>query len=655
MCGITGFVLGPGTDVDPGPTLRRMTDSLTHRGPDGCGLHLDRDGAVGLGHRRLAVVDLSEAGKQPMISASGRFVITYNGEVYNFARLRTQLQLLGTQFLGHSDTEVMLAAIEAWGIEAAVRRFTGMFAFALWDRREQELWLCRDRLGKKPLYAGLLNGALVFASELKSLRLFPGADLRVDRNALMLLFRHNYITAPWSIYESVWKLRPGCMQRVCLRTDGVRVQQEQCYWSAQEVFERGRMTRFRGDARDAVDELEALLRASIADRMVADVPLGAFLSGGIDSSTVVALMQAQSTRRIRTFSIGFREKGFDEAPYAAQVAAHLGTDHTEVYLSSDDALAVVPMLPTMFDEPMSDSSQIPTYLVSQVARKQVTVALSGDGGDELFCGYPRYQRWRQVWSMVHGIPWPLRRAMSASLTCMSVEAWDRVASPLSWFRGARHRPVSYGDQIHKLARVLIEKRPDAVYRRIVSHWANPEDIVIGGTEPVTPLLSPGAPEQLDAFTEHMMLTDILTYLPGDILAKVDRASMAVSLEARCPLLDHHIVEWAAALPLALKVRNATDKWVLRQVLFRYAPERLFERPKMGFGVPIGPWLRGPLRDWAEDLLADNRLDSGGLLNPRPIRRMWDEFLHRHLPWQYLLWDILMFRAWFESPLRRPVL
>ncbi len=651
MCGIAGFILGPQSDLDSAEVLRRMTDALTHRGPDGSGTHLDRRGSVGLGHRRLAIVDLSEAGSQPMVSHSGRYVITYNGEVYNFARLRSELEGEAGAFRGHSDTEVMLAAIEAWGVEEAVRRFEGMFAFALWDRREEELWLARDRLGKKPLYVGRAAGSLIFASELKSLRFFPRFDARLDRDAITLLLRHDYIGAPWSVYASVRKVPPATLQRYRLQSSGPELIVEREYWSARAAFIHGQSTRFQADAGEAVATLDGLLRHAVSDRMVADVPLGAFLSGGIDSSTVVALMQAQSSRRVRTFSIGFHEAGYDEAPHAASIARQLGTDHTEVYVSSDDALAVVPSLPSMFDEPFSDSSQIPTYLVSKIARQAVTVVLSGDGGDELFCGYPRYHKWRKVWSAIGMLPAPLRRTVSGLLRSVDVRTWDRIFALALRLRGAGRRPVSPGDRLHKLGEVLGARRPDEVYKRIVSHWTRPEEVVIGATEPMTALSAPEAPTDLDGFTEQMMLIDILTYLPGDILAKVDRASMAVSLEARCPLLDHRVVEWSMALPLGLKLRERTDKWVLRQVLGRYVPLRMFERPKMGFGVPIGSWLHGPLREWAEDLLTESSLNSDGVFNASPVRRMWAEFKDEGLPWQYLLWDVLMFQAWLHETKR----
>jgi asparagine synthase (glutamine-hydrolysing) len=648
MCGIAGFVLAPTAGIDPASVLRMMTNQLAHRGPDGGDSVLESDGAVGLGHRRLAIVDLSEAGRQPMVSHSGRYVITYNGEVYNFQELRRELEITGAHFRGHSDTEVMLAAMDAWGISAAIRRLAGMFAFALWDRRERELWLVRDRLGKKPLYVGTVKGSLVFGSELKAIRAFPGFDAEIDRGALALQMRHNYIPAPYSIYRTVGKIEPGTFRRVRIRAGIPVVVHEEPYWSARTAFADGHRQPFDGTADEAVEALDSLLRKAVMERLVSDVPLGAFLSGGIDSSTVAALMQAQSVRPVKTFSIGFEEAAYNEAPHARAVAQHLGTDHTEVCLTAADAMAVVPLLPTIYDEPFSDSSQIPTFLVSQVARQQVTVSLSGDGGDELFCGYPRYRKWRAIWRQMVRLPAPLRRSFARVILGVSIGAWDRILGPAVRWRNPRAPAMSPGDKLHKLAEIVAATTPEAVYRRLVSHWMNPAELVAGAVEPPTPLSQANTPRALDDFTDYMMLLDVLTYLPDDILVKVDRASMAVSLEARCPLLDHRVVELAVALPLSLKLRDGTDKWVLRQVLARYVPPHLFERPKMGFGVPIDAWLRGPLRPWAEDLLDEYKLRQDGLLNPGVVRAKWREFIDQGYPWHYPLWDVLMFQAWLRN-------
>lgn len=648
MCGIAGFVLRDAAQIDGTSTLRSMTESLVHRGPDGSGIHLDRGGSVGLGHRRLAIVDLSAEGHQPMMSHTGRYVITYNGEVYNFQRLRSVLQRGGVSFRGHSDTEVMLAAFEAWGIASAIRRFVGMFALALWDRQEQELWLARDRLGKKPLYVGIVQGSLVFGSELKAFRKFPGFEGRIDRASLALYLRHNYVPGPRSIYQSVAKIEPGTLSKVRIRAGSPEICSEEKYWSIWEVCRNARNARLHPSPTEAVDALDEILSEAVRERMVADVPLGAFLSGGIDSSTIVALMQAQSTRPIKTFSIGFHDTAYNEAHHAARVARHLGTDHTETYLTARDALAVVPQLASMFDEPFSDSSQIPTYLVSKVARQHVTVALSGDGGDELFCGYTRYHRWRAFWSMREIMPAPTRRCLAHLLKRVGIATWNRTFAPVGWLAGHRGRPISVGNRLHKLAELLSVSSPELAYRCFVSHWLRPNDVVIGGIEPSTPLSTSGGPTDLNGFTEHMMLLDILTYLPDDILVKVDRASMAVSLEARAPLLDHRVVEMVMGLPLNLKLRSGTDKWILRQVLGRYVPQNLFTRPKMGFGVPIDSWLRGPLRDWAEYLLEESTIRSSGLFNPGPIRTAWREFIDHGFPWHYPLWDVLMFQAWLRE-------
>jgi asparagine synthase (glutamine-hydrolysing) len=649
MCGIAGFVLANTARIDPDSVLRSMTDQLVHRGPDGWDSVLEAGGAVGLGHRRLAIVDLSEAGRQPMLSHSGRYVITYNGEVYNFQELRRELENAGARFRGHSDTEVLLAAIDAWGVAASLRRCAGMFAFALWDRRERELWLVRDRLGKKPLYVGTVNGSLVFGSELKAICAFPGFDRELDRGSLALLMRHNYIPAPHSIYQSVGKLEPGTFRRVRIRAGRPETFHEERYWSARAVFDISRRQIFGGTPDEAVGALDSLLRKAVAERMVSDVPLGAFLSGGIDSSTIASLMQAQSSRPVQTFSIGFQEADYNEAPHAKEVARHLGTDHTEVYLTAADAMAVIPLLPTIYDEPFSDSSQIPTFLVSKIARQKVKVSLSGDGGDELFCGYPRYRKWREIWRTMARLPGPLRRLVARTIMSLSIGTWDRVLGSAVRLRHHPHGPaISPGDKLHKLAEILGATTPEAVYRRMVSHWMQPEDLVLGAVEPLTPLSQVMGPRTVDGFTDHMMLVDILTYLPDDILVKVDRASMAVSLEARSPLLDHRVVELAASLPLSLKLRDGTDKWVLRQVLARYAPARLFERPKMGFGVPIDSWLRGPLRPWAEDLLDERKLRQDGLLNPEIVRAKWREFIDKAYPWHYPLWDVLMFQAWLRN-------
>lgn len=646
MCGISGFLLATRRLEAPELLLDRMTRALHHRGPDGGGKWWCPNSGVGLGHRRLAIVDLSAAGHQPMRSASGRFMIVFNGEIYNFQSLRADLETTGATFSGHSDTEVMLALFEQVGVERALGKMVGMFAFALWDEHEQALYLARDRLGKKPLYYALEPGSLIFGSELKALRECPWFQTEVDREALTLFLRHSYVPSPRTIYSSAKKLPPATYMKVQRIGEQLKCSEPIEYWSAADVFSRAGQSHASDD--EAISGLERLLMDAVRMRMISDVPLGAFLSGGVDSSLIVALMQAQASRRIKTFTIGFHEQQFDEARYAKAVADHIGTDHAEVYLGSADALAVIPQLPTMFDEPFSDPSQIPTFLVSGVARREVTVALSGDGGDELFCGYERYFRWRRVWSNLQRMPGPLRRSAAQVLSSVPAHYWDRLVAGTRWMLPEGVRDVVSGDKFHKLAEVLGHNDPGHVYLRFVSHWTRPGAVVKGADEPSTILTRGGGPRSLDDFTNHMMLLDVMTYLPDDILVKVDRASMAVSLEARAPLLDHRVAEYAAGLPLNQKLRDAKGKWVLRKVLSKYVPDSLIDRPKMGFGVPLAAWLRGPLREWAEELLSEKRLRSDGYFEPRPIRDLWEAHQSGRQDAHYLLWDVLMFQAWHEA-------
>lgn len=624
--------------------IKRMTDTLEHRGPDDEGTWCDAPAGIALGFRRLAIVDLSPHGHQPMVSASGRYVMVFNGEVYNYAELRRELEPRGYRFRGHSDTEVMLAAIEEWGLLAAVQRFVGMFAIALWDRAERRLALVRDRLGIKPIYYGWMGTTLLFGSELKALRAHPSFKVAVDRGALSLFMRHNYVPSPHSIYAGVRQLPPGCMLE--LRA-GVEHPTPVAYWSAKEVAERGTAQPLDLPDAEAIEQLDALLRQAIGLRMVADVPLGAFLSGGIDSSTVVALMQAQSAQPVRTFSIGFEEADYDEAGYARAVARQLGTDHTELYVTPAEAQAVIPSLPHMYDEPFADSSQIPTYLVSKLARQSVTVSLSGDGGDELFEGYSSYYIGDALWRKLRWLPIWSRTGLARGITAVPTAAYDRS---FGWL--APHIPhlgagAQMGDKMYKLAELLQMRRPEELHQRIGSHWTPPAAVVLGGYEPATVFTDPVALAALPSFVERSMYMDTVSYLPGDILTKVDRASMAVSLEARVPLLDHRVVEFAWRLPLTMKYRDGKSKWILRQVLYRYVPPALVERPKMGFGVPIGEWLRGPLRAWAEALLDERRLRDEGFFNPAPIRTKWAEHLSGARDWKFYLWDVLMFQAWWE--------
>lgn len=645
MCGIAGFIdcrgkLGPD---ELGPIVARMTKSLAHRGPDDAGIWTEPESGVALGHRRLSILDLSAAGHQPMSSASGRFVLTFNGEIYNFRDLRQQLEAAGHCFRGHSDTEVLLAAFAEWGIAASVERLLGMFAFAVWDRRERQLTLVRDRMGEKPLYYGAVEGTFLFGSELHALRAHPAFRAEIDRGALALYLRHNCIPAPHSIYQGIKKLQPG----VLLTVGGDESHLVQ-YWDAKSVAERCAENPYCGSEQDASAELEALLRDAVKRQMISDVPLGVFLSGGIDSSTIAALMQIESSRPVKTFTIGFSEPGYNEAEHAKLVAGHLGTEHTELYVNGEQAMAVVPKLSSIYDEPFSDSSQIPTYLVSCLARQKVTVALSGDGGDELFGGYRRYIAYQRLWKNLQHFPGRqvLARLLSAKFPRAAL---SRVGGALF----ANHSDLgrTAGD-IEKFARILKAPNRAEAYLELVSHWRDPESVLLQAQEPET-LVSNSAlwPQGLD-FTRTMMYLDGTSYLPDDILAKVDRAAMNVALETRIPLLDHRVVEFAWSLPLSMKIKADRGKWLLRQVLYRHVPARLLERPKMGFAVPIHQWLRGPLRDWAAALLCETRLRSEGFFAAGHIWQKWELFLAGQDHHQFQLWDVLMFQAWHEEQMNR---
>lgn len=642
MCGLAGFVDRSGRVVQE-TVARKMALALYSRGPDDAGAWVDATAGLALAHRRLSILDLSPAGHQPMLSACGRFVIVLNGEIYNHVELRAALESEGAAvaWCGHSDTETLLAACAAWGLEAALRRATGMFALALWDRGEQRLTLARDRLGEKPLYYGWQGDTFLFGSELKALRAHPAWQAGVDRAALARYMRVGYVPTPLTIWQGIRKLLPGAMLVVAADTPRGVLPEPTFYWRALDVASAG--TSGDLDDRQAIESLDALLRQGIGGQMVADVPLGAFLSGGVDSSTVVALMQAQASKPVRTFSIGFAESDYDEARHARAVAAHLGTDHTELLLSPADALGVIPRLPEMYDEPFGDSSQIPTHLVASLARQHVTVSLSGDGGDELFGGYNRYVWGRLLWQRSGHLPRGLRLLASRLLTALGPRQWDSLGSILP--RG--RRLPAFGDKLHKLAGVIDAADAGELYQRLISQQRESESIVLGATD-----VEIWADAEANAFVGHdvserMMFHDLVGYLCDDILTKVDRAAMAVSLETRVPLLDHHIVEFAWRLPLHMKIRNGQGKWLLRQVLYRYVPRELIERPKQGFGIPIDAWLRGPLRDWAEALLDEQRLRHEGYLRPEPIREKWREHLSGRRNWQHWLWNVLMFQAWRE--------
>ena len=644
MCGLTGFWQPDAAADQLVPFAQAMADRIVHRGPDDSGIWSDPVSGIVLAHRRLSIVDLSAAGHQPMASAGGRFVLAYNGEVYNHLELRHDLEAdsAAPTWHGHSDTETLLACIEAWGVEATLKRSVGMFALALWDRQERSLVLARDRAGEKPLYYGWQGDTLLFGSELKALRAHPSFNASVDPGALALLLRHNYIPVPYSIHKGIFKLPPGTWLRL---GQGQRDVQPQPYWSLVDVAERGVADQFSGGDGEAIDELGRVLGRAVGGQQVADVPLGALLSGGIDSSLITALMQAQSSRPIRTFTIGFDEKAYDEATHARAVAAHLGTEHTELRLSANDALGLIPQLPSMYDEPFADSSQLPTHLVMKLARQHVTVALSGDAGDEFFGGYNRYFLGPKTWQRIGWMPAPLRHALGAAMTAVPAHTINHLGAPLVHRLGF----AQPGDKAHKLGRRLRHVESiDDLYVSLVTEWPDAESMVVDGFIPPNLLDARERWPSLADPVARMMALDGLTYMPDDILTKVDRASMAVSLETRAPFLDRDVMEFAWRLPMHMKLRDGRGKWVLRQLLDRHVPRALMERPKMGFGIPLDQWLRGPLRDWAADLLAEDRLRREGYFRPEDIVSTWQLHLRGEGSFGYRLWSVLMFQAWLEA-------
>lgn len=628
-----------------------MAAAMHHRGPDRSAVWIDAEAGVAFAHNRLSILDLSKAGHQPMKASTGRYVIIYNGEIYNHLELRKELKAAGWQepWRGHSDTETLLAGIDHWGLEQTLRRANGMFALALWDRAEKCLSLARDRAGEKPLYYGVQSGqgrqVLLFGSEIKALRQHPAFQSRVDRNALSLFMRHNYIPAPFSIFDGINKLLPGTIvQFIGPQSQGRVIE----YWSATATARDGVAHPFTGSADEAVETLHRLLSNAVRSQMITDVSLGAFLSGGIDSSTIVALMQEQSSKPVRTFTIGFGDPQYNEARFAKAVAGHLKTDHTELYVTSDQALDVIPKLPSIYDEPFADSSQIPTFLVSQLARQHVTVSLSGDAADELFAGYNRYQFTHRLYEKLAKFPVGLRKIASRFLLAVPAGDWNVLARPISPLLPKGLRLSNIGDKLHKGANVLDAASADALYYALVAHWNDAPDIVKGASEP--PTLSNGGLKIEGAFNdiERMMLLDLLTYLPGDILAKVDRAAMAVSLETRTPYLDPQVIDFAWHLPVGYKLRGGQTKWPLRQILEKYVPAELIDRPKVGFGVPLDSWLRTSLRDWAEDLLDADKLRQQGYFAVDPIRKKWTEHLSGSRNWSYHLWNVLLFQSWLDA-------
>lgn len=659
MCGIAGYLEVVGRARSTDAIVEGMAQRIAHRGPDGQGVWTDPERGIALAHRRLSVLDLSQTGHQPMFSTSGRYVMSFNGEIYNHLILRRELDKVGEpclphhsakkveppKWFGHSDTETLLAAIEVWGLEATLRKSVGMFAIALWDRHDNILSLARDRMGEKPLYFGWQGHSservFLFGSELKALKAHPAFSAEIDRASLCLLMRHNYIPAPYSIYQGIAKLEPGRVLSISVQNPEPKIKQ---YWDVVQVAHSGVAHPFDGTVQDAVAALETLIKDAVCQQMVADVPLGAFLSGGIDSSAIVALMQAQCSQRVKTFTVGFNAEDLNEAVYAKAVAQYIGTEHCELYVSGEDAMDVIPRLPCLYCEPFSDSSQIPTFLLSQLASQRVTVTLSGDGGDELFCGYRRYKMANFLWPSIAMVPILLRALAARGATAVSPSAWDKLFRILPF---APHY-ANLGDKLYKGVELLTSVTLDQFYLGLISHTRDPSRLVIGGQEPNTRLTGLRPEFHKLNSVERMMLLDTITYLPDDILVKVDRAGMGASLEVRAPFLDHRLVEFAWSLPLKYKLHEGQDKYLLREVLYRHVPRELVDRPKMGFGVPLHDWLRGPLRDWAEDLLQEARLRREGFFHPAPVRQIWAEHLSGRRNWMAQLWNVLNFQAWLEA-------
>jgi asparagine synthase (glutamine-hydrolysing) len=643
MCGIAGILSGenaPATDI--GAIVSAMNGALAHRGPDAEGTWIDREAGLAFGHRRLSIVDVSVAGAQPMHASNGRWVTVYNGELYNTEDIRAELVHAGhvVNWRGHSDTEVILEAISVWGVQAAIKKFNGIFAIAFWDRRERELWLVRDRVGVKPLYwTRLTDGTVLFGSELRALLRHPNCRAEIEPRAVAAFLRSACIPAPLTIYRGVHKLLPAHLLNVKAGSEPAL----HCYWNLQDIAAAGQRNLTGRPEPELVDELESLLRDAVSRQMVSDVPLGAFLSGGIDSSTVVALMQAQSAKPVHTFSIGFREKMFNEADHARRVATHLGTHHTELVVDPQTARDLIPRLPDIYDEPFADSSQIPTYLVSELARRHVTVALSGDGGDECFAGYTRYHWIDRLAKWTGMMPAPLLRGAGSALQSLSPQGWDALLGPIP----QRLRPAFVGDKIHKGAALLGMDEADAMYRAVTAQWPEPERLMHDYTAAPPATDDPQLAAEIPNTIARLRYQDMMHYLPDDILTKVDRASMAVSLEARVPLLDHRVIEYSWRLPQKALSRGLTGKRILRSVLRRHVPAELFDRQKMGFGIPIGDWIRGPLAGWVSDMLSEPALRASGLLNVAFVRQRLEEHQKGRRSWQHGLWTVLMFQAWHQ--------
>lgn len=658
MCGIAGYISQeePVSEV----VLKKMCDFLKHRGPDGSGVWLDPASNIGLSHTRLAIIDLTKDGAQPMVSSSGRYVISYNGEIYNHQEIRKELSNLARTFKGRSDTESLIEAIEEWGVEKVLPKINGMFAFSIWDKKEKELWLVRDRLGIKPLYYGWVGRYFIFSSELKAFKAISNLGLQIDKDALCLFLRHNYIPAPYSIYKNVFKLEPGSFLKLDLK-DAAQIPSKfspyarnansegpKKFWDIREKAINGIENPFSGSQVELDEVVKNLISDSIKIRLMSDVPLGLFLSGGIDSSLVTLLASKISTDKVKTFTIGFHETRFNEAQYASEIAKHIGTDHTELYLTAKDALDIIPLIPEIYDEPFSDSSQIPTYLVSRMAREKVTVCLSGDGGDETFCGYSRYIFANKFWNSVKYLPLAIRKAISASVNSFSETSIDSIYHGISKVLPGIPVIPLFGAKAQRFFKLLCLQNRDLLYQTMVSHWENPTEIIPGSNEPLSLLQMEQYNLNFKDFREQMMYQDLITYLPDDLLTKVDRASMAVSLEARVPLIDYRLAELGLSIPANYKYKNGKSKLPLRNILYESIPKSLVDRPKQGFAVPVGEWLRSELREWAEDLLSERKLQDYGVFDYKNVKTTWDEHLSGRKNRQYLLWDVLSAQAWLEK-------
>ena len=635
MCGITGFI---STQLsNPKEVIHSMIGTLLHRGPDNTSIWNDLNG-VNMAHSRLSILDLSESGNQPILSKSGRYVMVFNGEIYNYQELKKKIDsLINIQWSGSSDSEILVELIDYFGIKEALIKTRGMFAISVWDVKEKKLTLARDRLGEKPLYYGWQNNSFVFGSELKSLQKFPGFKKEIDRGALALYLRYNSIPAPHSIFKNIYKLSPGGIISIGL---DLKRNKETFYWSTIEEANISKRETFSGSYLSAVDTLQSKLSGAVNSQMNADVPLGAFLSGGVDSSTIAALMQEKSSKKVKTFSIGFEDSRYNEAEHAKSVANHLGTDHHDMYVTSKDALNVLPLLPDMFDEPFADSSQIPMYLVSKIAKSKVTVCLSGDGGDELFGGYNRYLVASKLWNKISKIPKPAKGALAYLIKSVKPNVWDKISDLLY-----KNKYLGFGFKLHKGADSLHSKNIDDLYFNLISTVKNPAEWLIDSEEYSSPNYNF---DPKISGIERMMIKDLVGYLPTDILTKVDRTSMAVSLEARTPFLDKEIVKFALTLPLEYKIKSGIGKSILRDVLYKYVPRDMIERPKMGFGVPLAEWMRGELKVWCEDLLNEKKLKEDGYFNHKVIREKWNEHLKGDVDWHHQLWNVLIFQSWLQN-------